>query len=182
MDSIDYSSDSLDDDFFGDFTKTMLAPDADADMPLQEYPRDAPVLFPLAPPTQNQPAHQLAIFGAPLSSTAQAQATASSTFPCVVSEEVKEEVSEATEMLFTAPAKKKRHQIARACQVCRRAKAKCTETRPCPRCVRLNIAGCEPSPSKGTTCTPQAAAKNGIHSALSMHSQPPLHTVKGVFV
>jgi len=33
----------------------------------------------------------------------------------------------------------KRQQISRACRACRGAKAKCTETRPCSRCVRLRI-------------------------------------------
>ena len=46
----------------------------------------------------------------------------------------------ASDALVRPLAKTKRHQISRACQACRSAKAKCTETRPCPRCVRLKIA------------------------------------------
>lgn len=38
------------------------------------------------------------------------------------------------------PVRAKRQQVSRACKACRTAKAKCTETRPCPRCVRLNCA------------------------------------------
>jgi len=32
----------------------------------------------------------------------------------------------------------KRHQVFRACPACRRVKARCADTRPCPRCVRLD--------------------------------------------
>jgi hypothetical protein len=46
----------------------------------------------------------------------------------------------ACDALVRPSAKTKRCQISRACQACRSAKAKCTETRPCPRCVRLKIA------------------------------------------
>lgn len=173
MDYIDHSSDKLD-DFFGDFSTAMLTFDPDADMPLQEYPRDAPVIFPLTLPTQNQPKYQLDTCVANLPSTTQGQTTALSSFAHVVSRE-------ATDALLTVPAKKKRHQIARACQVCRNAKAKCTETRPCPRCVRLNIAGCEPTPAKSKKGKSLAVAKSGFHFGPFMLSQPPFHRVSGVF-
>jgi hypothetical protein len=39
--------------------------------------------------------------------------------------------------------KAKRHQIHRACPGCRAAKARCTDTRPCPRCIKLGVeSGC----------------------------------------
>jgi len=37
--------------------------------------------------------------------------------------------------------KAKRQQVAKACLVCKRAKAKCSAARPCSRCVRLRVAG-----------------------------------------
>ena len=42
----------------------------------------------------------------------------------------------------TAPkkaAKKKRHQISLACRACRAAKTKCTEARPCTRCIKMKL-------------------------------------------
>lgn len=36
--------------------------------------------------------------------------------------------------------KPKRRQVFRACPMCRKVKARCVESRPCPRCVRLNRA------------------------------------------
>ena len=37
--------------------------------------------------------------------------------------------------------KAKRQQVAKACIVCKRGKAKCSAERPCSRCVRLRVAG-----------------------------------------
>jgi hypothetical protein len=39
--------------------------------------------------------------------------------------------------------KTKRQQIHRACPGCRAAKTRCTDTRPCPRCIKLGVdSGC----------------------------------------
>ena len=38
--------------------------------------------------------------------------------------------------------KRKREQVTKACRACKKKKAKCSDNRPCDRCVRLNIPGC----------------------------------------
>ena len=38
----------------------------------------------------------------------------------------------------TVSVKTKRPQVFRACPACRKVKARCADTRPCPRCVRLD--------------------------------------------
>ena len=38
--------------------------------------------------------------------------------------------------------KRKREQVTKACRACKKKKARCSDNRPCDRCVRLNIPGC----------------------------------------
>ena len=101
-----------------------------AELPLLDYPRDAPLLIP------------------PLAATPGAWNC--STFADIVLKHGS----------GSAPPRKKRQQISRACETCRSAKAKCSEIRPCPRCLRLNIAGqCTQTHTKRS----KSAAKNVMY-------------------
>jgi hypothetical protein len=116
--------------------------DSGAGGPLLDYPRDAPLLF---PPLAVAPG-----------------AWTCSTFADVV----------LNHGSGSAPGRKKRQQISRACETCRSAKAKCSEIRPCPRCLRLNVAGqCTQTHTKRS----KLAAKNAVYCDMY-----PLSTAAGL--